>query len=134
MAHIFNYAVLMAVPDVRRGERVNIGVLIFLHDRVDVRFSEVRKIRALKGGNWERYIADVQQLIAQNYHGHDDAKNFINSFSMLEGVIRCSDLAWFSVEQLEQYEQHVAEILSSPCAAREARAKARFDTHQHGDR
>jgi hypothetical protein len=113
MAHIFNYAVIMAVPNPRRGERVNIGVMIFLPDRVDVRFSELRKIRALQGGNWERRIADVQRLISQNYANDQNAEVFVETFSMLDGVIRCSAPAWFSIEAVEQYEQRVAEILST---------------------
>ena len=34
MAHIFKYAVLMAIPDPARGERVNVGLVIFREDRM----------------------------------------------------------------------------------------------------
>jgi hypothetical protein len=113
MAHIFNYAVLMAIPDTRRGERVNIGIIVFLRDRTDVRFSELRKIRALRGGNWERYVADVQRSISSNYDGEVDPRRFLSGFSMLEGIIQCSELAWFSIERPEEYETQVREILSA---------------------
>jgi len=113
MAHIFNYAVLMAIPDPRRGERVNVGLIVFLPDRVDLRFSELRKIRALRSGNWERYVSDVQRSINANYTSGTEPKVFIEGFSMLEGVIQCSDLAWFSVDKVEQYETRVSDILST---------------------
>lgn len=113
MAHIFNYAVLTAIPDQRRGERVNVGVVVFLPDRLDVRFPEVRKIRVLQNGNWERYAADVQQLVDQAYRQTREPKSFVDTFSLLGGVIRCSELAWFSIDVPEQYQQRVDEIVST---------------------
>lgn len=113
MAHIFNYAVLTAVPDARRGERVNVGLVVFLAERLDVRFPEVRKLRVLQNGNWERYVADVQQLIDQAYQQTREIESFVDTFSLLSGVIRCSEPGWFSVDIPEQYEQRVSEILST---------------------
>ena len=53
MAHTYEYAVLTAVPNPRRGERVNVGIIVFRDDRIDVRFKEaVYKLRALTGENW----------------------------------------------------------------------------------
>ena len=37
MAVTYKYSILQAVPDPRRGERVNVGVVVFLADRLDVR-------------------------------------------------------------------------------------------------
>jgi hypothetical protein len=56
MAHTFEYAILTAVPDQWRGERVNIGVVVFLDDRLDIRFSDFSKVAAIAGGgNWGEY-------------------------------------------------------------------------------
>ena len=49
MAHIFNYSILTAIPDARRGERVNVGIVVFLAERLDIRFSDIAKLRALTG-------------------------------------------------------------------------------------
>jgi Protein of unknown function (DUF3037) len=105
MAHIFNYAVLTAIPDPRRGERVNVGLVVFLAERVDIRFPEVRKIRVLQNGNWEHYVADVQRVVDESYARTKDAQSFVETFTLVGGVIRCSQLAWFSIDRVEQYEQ-----------------------------
>jgi hypothetical protein len=113
MAHIFNYAVFTAIPDPRRGERVNVGVAVFLADRVDLRFPEVRKIRVLQNGYWERHVSEVQRLIEQGYSKDKDAKAIIERLTLFGGVIRSSELAWFSIDRPEQYEGRVEEILSA---------------------
>src|SRR3546814_4918881 len=51
MAHIYKYTILQAVPDPRRGECVNVGVAVFLPDRVDVRFSDLAKVKAIARGD-----------------------------------------------------------------------------------
>ena len=128
MAHTFNYAVLTAIPDPRRGERVNVGLVVFLAERVDIRFPEVRKIRVLQNGNWEHYVADVQRAVDQSYARTNDAQSFVDTFSLIGGVIRCSGLSWFSIDNVEQYEQRVNEILAA--LVQRARPESRPATTQ----
>ncbi len=65
MGHICKYAILMVVPDSRRGERVNVGLVVFLPDRVDVRCSASKKIGAIATGNWDAYVENAyRQLVA----------------------------------------------------------------------
>ncbi|TMK03458.1 MAG: DUF3037 domain-containing protein [Alphaproteobacteria bacterium] len=40
MAHIYKYTILTAIPDPRRGERVNVGIIVFKDDGLDVRFRQ----------------------------------------------------------------------------------------------
>lgn len=48
MAHTTSYAILRLTPDEARGETVNVGVVVFLPDRLDVRVQpSSQKIRAL---------------------------------------------------------------------------------------
>jgi hypothetical protein len=50
MAHSFKYSVLRVIPDSRRGECVNVGLVVFLDDAVDVRvLSSLAKVAALNG-------------------------------------------------------------------------------------
>jgi hypothetical protein len=50
MARSYKYAVLTAVPNPRRGERVNVGIIVFRPDGFDVRFKQAEyKLRALTG-------------------------------------------------------------------------------------
>jgi hypothetical protein len=45
-----------------RGEKVNVGLAVFLPDRIDLRMPEVRKLRALTGHSWNE--------IGQSYINH----------------------------------------------------------------
>ena len=58
MERFFKFAVIRGVPDARRGERVNVGLVIEGPDGLDVRLPETRKLRTLTGHRWE-LVADA---------------------------------------------------------------------------
>jgi hypothetical protein len=113
MAHIFKYAVLMAVPDRRRGERVNVGIMVFLEDRVDVRFAGVSKIGALAGGNWRSYADDLQQRLSSQFASGEEAAEFVAASPRVDAVIEASELAPLSIGSASEYESTIDEILNA---------------------
>ena len=54
MENIYNYAILQVIPDARRGERVNIGIVIFKMDGLDIRVSETRISHRRSPRSWDR--------------------------------------------------------------------------------
>ncbi len=112
MALTFNYAILRLVPDVRRGECVNVGIIIFQPQHLDVRIlPSLNKAKAL-GGN-----IDLEQLynlpeslnrLVQPLGFTSEAYGILKQFS---GMVNLSELGWFAVEQPDQYEQHVEQII-----------------------
>lgn len=113
MEHTFEYAILMAEPDPRRGERVNVGLVVFLPDRIDVRFSDLAKVRALAAGDWAEYIKDANRRLMSLFLPDQQPHALMRRFSLLEPIIRFSDLGWFSIERPEQYEERVKSILAT---------------------
>lgn len=113
MAHIFKYTILMAIPDRRRGERVNIGIMVFLRDRVDIRFVAVAKIGAIAGGNWAAYAGDLQRRILAQFKSGTEAEEYVAATPRIDPIIEASELGFFSIELAEQYETTVGEILDS---------------------
>ena len=113
MGSIFKYAVLQAVPDPRRGERVNIGLIVFLNDRVDVRISELGKVRALSGGNWDEYTTDVRSRLIADYSPQEEQTAFLARFSLLESVIRFSEVWTFQIGSAASFDLTVTEIMKS---------------------
>jgi Protein of unknown function (DUF3037) len=113
MANIFKYAILMAIPDQRRGERVNVGIVVFLNDRIDVRFAELSKIRALAGGDWDAYASDVRRRLLEQFETSKKAEEVIRTSPRLDPVFQASDLAWLSINSVEEYEGRIKEILTS---------------------
>jgi hypothetical protein len=113
MAHTFSYAIIKAVPDPRRGERVNVGIIVFLSERVDARFSDLAKLSALRSGNWDQYATEARDRIVASYRANEKPAAFIERFSLLEDVLGFSDVAWFSVDRAEQYEDRIKDILAA---------------------
>lgn len=113
MDHIFKYSVLMATPDASRGERVNVGIAVYLEDRIDVRFAELSKVRALTGSDWTEYANGYGRCLAQYFSTGAEACARIVDVQALDPVIKASDLGWFSAEGVEQYEPRVRELLSA---------------------
>ncbi len=113
MAHIFKYAILMAIPDPRRGERVNVGIVVFLNDRIDVRFAELSKISALAGGNWDAYATDLRRRLIDQFGSSEKAEEIIRADPRLDPVFQASDLSWLSINSANEYEDRIKEIMTS---------------------
>jgi hypothetical protein len=112
MALIFKYAILMAIPDARRGERVNVGIVVFLKDRVDVRLSEITKISVLAPGDWKLYASELQRKLS-HYDSGLIAEKEISEHPKIDAIISATSMASFVVDALEQYEVRVKEILDA---------------------
>ncbi len=71
MAEPFSYAVLRLVPDLERGERVNVGVIVFCRtlDYLGARtFLDAERARALRGDAdldaTRRHLAAIERVAA----------------------------------------------------------------------
>lgn len=113
MARTFEYAILQGIPDARRGERVNIGVAVFSGDRLDVRLSELAKLRAITGTDWHVYAADAVKRFEEFYEAGKPINEQIETFKLLEQAIVVSAPGWFSIEAPAQYESRVRDILKT---------------------
>jgi Protein of unknown function (DUF3037) len=113
MEHIFEYAILKAIPDARRGERVNVGIVVLNANHFDVRFSGLAKVRALAGGDWTGYADRVKRRLEEVFSSVAGAAEFATCWRLQENVIRISEIAAFAAASAELYELRIAEILSS---------------------
>lgn len=113
MARSFKFAVLQAVPDERRGERVNIGMTVFQDDGLDVRLSEVSKLKALTGRDWDLYLSAFRERAIAIGVAESDDEQRLAALRVLEPVVLASDFGWFDAANNEEYELHVSEILST---------------------
>jgi hypothetical protein len=113
MAHTYNYSVLLASPDKRRGERVNIGLVVFRPDCLDIRISEISKLRAICGGEWTGFAEEVKRRMVANFAVGDGPQILIERLASFENIVSLSGLGWFVVDRPEQYEEHVQQIEDS---------------------
>lgn len=111
MAHTYNYSILQLIPDVRRGETINIGLVVYLPNEVDVRiFPTLAKIRAINAQ------IDVQQL----YDLPNDISSWLEGVTGLEerfnalknfGFISVSKPGWFTLETLDEYDRYIEKLV-----------------------
>jgi hypothetical protein len=112
MAPSYKFAILRAAPDPRRGERVNIGVVVFRAGALDIRFAELQKLRALTGRDWDGYVQSYRAhagRVVGSYHQDDERLAALASF---EKVISPTDFGWLEAST-EEYEVRINEILNS---------------------
>lgn len=114
MAHTYtyNYSVLQVVPDERRGERVNIGLVVFHSNRADVRIlASLQKVYALNANiDIEQFLELPGQIAAWLPEGADvsEAHDTLKKF----GIVTVSDLGFFECEG-SQYETFVLKLMNA---------------------
>jgi hypothetical protein len=113
MDHIFDYAVLQAVPDQRRGERVNIGIAVLRQDGLDIRVFETRKIQALTGQSWDSYIESFSSLMKATDDPSLSKDQRLSKIEVVQGQIALSKTGWFKSSSVEDYETVINDIAKS---------------------
>lgn len=111
MAQFFDYVVLTAVPDAGRNERVNVGLIIFKPTEVDIRMPGLSKLRAITGADWERHAEDIRLRIRHRLLDPVTALKEVKSGLPLDPCIRASDVAWFSINDVSEYDASVRALL-----------------------
>lgn len=113
MANSYKYAVLEAIPDPRKGERVNIGIVVFLPDRIDVRFrAAAPKLRALAGRGWEPDLEFIRRRWIEHFDASKNPNETVSVFQ-LEDWLRFSELAPIFTTEGAEYEKSVQQILAA---------------------
>ncbi len=114
MAPTFKYTILTAIPDPRRGERVNVGIVVFRENDLDVRFRLASyKLKALTGVTWDSRIAALQSRIAETFDRSAPAEDVLRRIQMIDPIIAPVAMGIINAANLREYERSVEEILSS---------------------
>jgi len=106
------YSILRVVPDERRGEIVNVGLVIFLPDELDVHIlPSLTKVRTIDGRvSIDDLYTSAEQLRrwANEVEGIESKHQAIKEF----GLFTVSELGWFKVTQSEDYERTVKKLMA----------------------
>lgn len=130
MVHTFEYCVLQATPDRRRGERVNVGLLVFRKDGVDVRLTGLPKIRALSGKSWNVDVELLQREIEQNFRSNEGSDEFVCRYHSMEHALKLSSVGRFIASEAE-YDARIDQIqraLIMPPRSVRSRKSTRINT------
>ncbi|MDB9475015.1 DUF3037 domain-containing protein [Dolichospermum circinale CS-537/11] len=111
MDYLFDYSIIQACPDEGRGERVNIGAVVFGPNGADVRLPELRKLRQLTGHGWEE-IAEAYKAVleANSNNGFHRSPDFLVSTAR-SSIFTLVETGKVSLKRPELYEKTLLSIL-----------------------
>jgi hypothetical protein len=114
MAHTFKYSILTAIPDRRRGERVNVGIVVFRDGGLDVRFQQAAfKLKALTRENWDSRIEGIRQRITGIYKPLDSPEEMLDKIGFADPLIAPSGIGTLTSHSVADYENNINEIMES---------------------
>ena len=114
MAHTYSYSILTAIPDRRRGERVNVGIVVFREGKADVRFAQAAfKLKALTRENWESRIEAIRERIAGLCKQPGSPADLLEKVAFVDSLIVPSGMGTLTAHSASDYEKTVEQILES---------------------
>lgn len=129
----YEFAVLRVVPDPRRGESVNIGLVVFLESGVDVRvLPSLAKVSALNGGVDLEQLRQLPTVLSQWVSGVEATAGRLEAMRDL-GVVTVSSLGTFTLQTQYDYEHAIARLMKKlvapvPAPTRALPANTRITT------
>lgn len=112
MAHSFEYCVLQVIPDRRRGEKVNVGIVVFGDNLVDVRiWSSLHKVHALDANFDLDQIFRLPELLPK-WVEHAETNSQKHKLLKDLGIVSVTELGVFECDQVK-YDWFVTDILNS---------------------
>ena len=112
MTKSFEYAVLAAIPDPHRGERVNIGVVVFTDDGPDLRLPPVSsKIKSVTKEDWAPRLKWLHRVIGDVFEKDRKPSNIQERLRSIEPRILPISRGVFDATCKEEYEEIVRGII-----------------------
>jgi hypothetical protein len=130
MAHSYSFAVIRLAPDDGRDERINIGLVVFNNDSVDVRSPRrLDKIRAMSSALEPETLFELinnvkvldEKLRDKGVQGIEERFQRLASF----GPISLSQLGTFVAHDASAYEERLSTIMKAMVDTEPAAAKHR---------
>ncbi|WP_130931624.1 DUF3037 domain-containing protein [Pseudomonas sp. Sample_24] len=110
----FKYAVIKYMPDPKRGEIVNIGLVVFTDSKVDVRtLSASAKARILDGTSEPSDLDSLRsglESIASWAKSPEQASQYLSAFGQSRTYLSSIDV--FIIDDIHQYERRVSNLFN----------------------
>ena len=109
---IYNFAIVRVSPDPRRGELVNIGIVVFLRHKIDVRILEsLEKVHALHG---DMDLSELRGLPDRLAHYAKARRSVADRYALIRsvGMVELSQLGQFRAVSDADYERSIAQIIT----------------------
>ena len=110
----FKYSVIKYMPNAKRGEVVNVGLVVFTESKVDVRvLNASAKARLLDGTSTTEDLESLKkgiESIASWAADSDQALSFLKTFDSSSSYL--SEIAFFVLDDIQQYESRVSHLFN----------------------
>lgn len=113
MDNTFEYSVVRVEPDARRGERVNVGIVVFNGPDLDIRIIDTRKATAISSQNWDAYVQVFSSNLKELFRDGQSASDLVTMVEALGRQVNLTKTGWFKAKNVEDYEFHVRRIVES---------------------
>ncbi|TLS77050.1 DUF3037 domain-containing protein [Mariprofundus erugo] len=105
----FEYQLLLLEPDMIRGERINIGLIVYRGNSVDIRMpGSLPKLRAIDPAFTPRAIEKAKATLIEMANASTD---IFKEVSLELGPIHTSKIGWFNADGNDDYEAKVDDLL-----------------------
>ncbi len=113
MATTFDYSIIRVEPDPRRGERVNVGVVVFKNGELDIRVVETKKAAAIASRDWDNHIQQFSSFLRENASLAEGPKELVQLMGALGSQISLTNTGWFDARGDDAYEKEVSRIITT---------------------
>ncbi|MBN4182444.1 DUF3037 domain-containing protein [Pseudomonas savastanoi pv. phaseolicola] len=124
----YDYSLIKYMPSLKRGEIVNIGLIVFNKSGIDTRMlSGAAKLRLLDGSSTIDDITEFEYVLEQAKGLYNKQEDIVNFLGMFKNAFKLSPKATFAIDHAGQYESQVARLfndLVKPFSVRESVKKS----------
>ena len=112
MARSYSFAILQAIPDRTRSERVNVGIVVGTPDGIDLRVPELRKLQLLSGHGWGEIVDAYGRRISKEFERATSLSDLRERIGVISEIFTLSDLGSMLADE-KTYEQRISAILQT---------------------
>tara|TARA_R110001583_G_scaffold188684_1_gene351030 strand:+ start:8203 stop:9030 length:828 start_codon:yes stop_codon:yes gene_type:complete len=134
----FDYSLIKYIPDPKRGETINIGIVIYRQSGADVRLlNNVAKVRMFDGSTSASELSRLDGSIMKICGYDKTSEEQFNTLKAFGTGIRVSDISSFSVSHIGEYDGYVSGLFNNlvkPFSSRQpVKTNSRFFTRIKND-
>ncbi len=113
MARMYEYSVIRVEPDLRRGERVNIGIVVFAESGPDIRITETRKAAAIASKDWDAQVSLFTELLSSQAKSVQSLSALSETLFRFDKNFTLTSFGKFEARDEDNYESVVNRLLDT---------------------
>jgi len=127
----FNYALIQYMPNPKRRETINIGLIIFLKETADIRItSSYSKVRIIDGSSSQSDLSELKESMISLTRFAQSRDEALHILSNIGAGISFSNMGQFAIDHLSQYDAKASRLFDELVAPYPSREKQTTSHHR----